>query len=563
MKNKLVVIGIDGGTFDIINPLIEKGELKTLKNLIDTGSKGYLRSTIPSYTPIAISSFLTGMNPGKHGIFDFFISNHDNYETIKNLSNSSTIGAPTLWEILNKADKKVISFLFPLSYPPQQVNGVMVSKVKPEIMKSKSFTYPESVKGELMAHLGNIDYSRIPFNADLKKKFKKTKLKNFFSRSLENLKYKSEVEEEATRYLIGKYNWDILTLYFNNTDLIQHWFWKFMDKNHPLHNPLRKEYSEEIFNIYKTIDSFIGDLLDRLGGNLNLFIFSDHGFGPLYYKFYLNKWLMDKGLLFLKEKNTRKLKFARRNLKKILRKVKLGWLSRALPDIINSFTFPVPVMRNKPLRDIIDWDKTKAYGTLFGVNINLKGREPMGKVERHEYDNLVGLIKKELVELNYRDKVPVIDDIFQKEELYSGEYLDYATDILFTFKKEFPCQVTKDLSDGEVLRETDGEELLSGTHFSSINGILIANGPDISIKRSVNGASIVDLLPTILYLMGTPIPSNIDGKVLTDLVEKDYLRQNLIKFSDDIGGIEREEFIYTEEERKALQKELKSLGYIE
>lgn len=561
MKNRTVILGIDGATFDIINPLIERGELKNLKSLIDTGTKGFLRSTIPSYTPVAISSFLTGMNPGKHGIFDFTITNHNNYETFKNLANSSTIKAPTIWELFGKTDKKIISFLFPLSYPPQPVNGIMVSKVKPEIMKTKPFTYPESLKNELFAHLGNVDYSRMPFSADVRRKYRSSS-KDFFSRSLSNLYYKFEKEKEAIRYLMSKHEWDLLMLYFNNTDLTQHWFWKFMDTSHPLYDSGRSEYSEEIFNIYKAIDAFIGELLSKIGNDVNLLIFSDHGFGPLYYKFQLNNWLMDKGLLVIKPGKRKRLTVARRNLKELSRRFGLGELVKVLPGRIKGISFPVPRMTNIPLREIIDWQRTRAYGTLFGININLKGRDPMGIVEKSECDELVNYIKNELKTLSYTDRNCIIENVFQKEELYNGESLDYATDILFIFKNEFPCQVSIDISEDGVFKNTGDEEMLSGTHFSSINGIFVASGKDIERGKVIHGASIIDILPTVLYLMGQPIPSNIDGKVLKDAITSDFLSQNPMEFSEG-EHVTRKEFVFTNEEREAIQKELKGLGYLE
>src|SRR3990167_7466735 len=72
MKPKVLVIGIDGGTFDIINPLINKGSLPNLKRLIENGSSGILQSTIPPVSPAAWSTFITGQNPGSHGIYNFF-----------------------------------------------------------------------------------------------------------------------------------------------------------------------------------------------------------------------------------------------------------------------------------------------------------------------------------------------------------------------------------------------------------------------------------------------------------------------------------------------------------
>ena len=140
--------------------------------------------------------------------------------------------------------------------------------------------------------------------------------------------------------------------------------------------------------------------------------------------------------------------------------------------------------------------------------------------------------------------------------------MDYATDILFIFKNEFPCQVSIDISEDGVFKNTGDEEMLSGTHFSSINGIFVASGKDIERGKVIHGASIIDILPTVLYLMGQPVPSNIDGKVLKDAITSDFLSQNPMEFREG-EHVTRKEFVFTNEEREAIQKELKGLGYLE
>jgi predicted AlkP superfamily phosphohydrolase/phosphomutase len=526
-----MIIGIDGATFDIIEPLIKNGELPTLRALTERGSYGLLQSQFPPYTWVAIASFLTGMNPGKHGIFDFTVNNHSNYEA-KSLANSFSIKAPAFWDILPGYDKKTIFFFLPLSYPPREVKGVMVSKVKPEIMEKSSFTFPSSLKEEMIRELGVIDFEQLPFNAAAKREFT-SRDHRFFGRKLKQLNYKFDMERQAVRYLISRFPWDVCILYFNNTDLLQHWYWKFMDEGHHFYNP-GNGFCDAIYDGYRKVDTFIGEILSTLDEDTTVFIFSDHGFGPLYYKFYLNRWLMDRGLLFLKKDSNKKLQFKFVDIKKVLNRMGLRGMAEGLTGLFSKAFIPVLRWVNLPLKDVVDWTRTKAYGTMMGININLGGRESYGIVKRNEYDGLIRYIKSELKRLTDSRGKEVIDKVFQKEEVYHGSFMEYGTDLLFTFEKSFPCQITLEPFSREIFARTDKEELLSGTHFSTSQGILLTKGPCIKPNNPVYDANIMDILPTTLYLLGLPIHAGVDGKVLTEVIDGDYLKENPIRCSEDV-----------------------------
>ena len=151
MKPKVLVIGIDGGTFDIINPLINKGSLPNLKRLIENGSSGILQSTIPPVSPAAWSTFITGQNPGSHGIYNFFDIWPNTYKL--RILNASMRKGKSFWKYAEEAGKRVCLINVPFTFPPEKVNGVVIAGMDTPSYDS-DFMYPKELKDEIERHVG-------------------------------------------------------------------------------------------------------------------------------------------------------------------------------------------------------------------------------------------------------------------------------------------------------------------------------------------------------------------------------------------------------------------------
>ena len=127
MKNvrKVICIGLDGATFDLIRPWLSKGKLPNIGRIIKDGVWGELESVIPPVSAPAWTSFMTGKNPGKHGIFGFKKEKQGTYEEL--FVNRKLIKSETLWKCLSDVGKKVIVINVPLTYPPEEINGYLMS----------------------------------------------------------------------------------------------------------------------------------------------------------------------------------------------------------------------------------------------------------------------------------------------------------------------------------------------------------------------------------------------------------------------------------------------------
>src|SRR4030065_410257 len=148
---RTIVIGLDGATFDLILPWVEQGHLPSFRRLIEEGSWGELESTMPPLTGPAWSSFITGKNPGKHGIYDFMYRDPKGYRSIT--INATLRKGPSFWRLLGDQGKRVIVFNVPVTYPPEEVNGIMISGF-PTPPKSKDFVYPPELREDLEREIG-------------------------------------------------------------------------------------------------------------------------------------------------------------------------------------------------------------------------------------------------------------------------------------------------------------------------------------------------------------------------------------------------------------------------
>lgn len=498
-RNKVLVIGLDGATFDLIRPWIEKGELPALRKLIETGACGELTSTIPPVTAPAWTSFATGKNPGKHGVFDFRMREKNSYK-MKPISMKDRDGE-AIWNILSRWDRKVGILNLALTYPPEKVNGFMVSGfLAPE---NKNYSFPNIVLKELKEKIvGYRIHPKTPFSNENKDKYVSE-----VNEMTENLK-------EATLFLMEKYDWDFFLTVFQSTDWLQHYFF---------------EDEKLLLEHYKKIDNSINSIIEKLDKNTTIIIMSDHGFGPLIKSVYINSWLEKNGLI--KYKRNLKYLLFRLGLTPVsaynlLRKLKLTKIYKMMSretknELIQAFF---------SFSDI-DWAKTKAYsvGFIGQIFINLEGREPLGIVKPgDEYKETTKFIVTKLRELKDPDSgARVVDEVYLKEEIYSGKHLDGAPDIIFLTTKYMQSEIEF----GSKSLVGPSPKSFSGHH--RINGIVIINGPQIKKRAEILNSRIVDLVPTILYLMGIPIPNDIDGKILTDAITSEFLTENPIKWENN------------------------------
>ncbi|RLI19642.1 hypothetical protein DRO54_08130 [Candidatus Bathyarchaeota archaeon] len=554
MSSPVVIIGLDGATFDLILPWIENGKLPFLRETMKNGVYGELKSTIPMLSPTAWSSFMTGVNPGKHGILGFFTRKRNSYAI--EVINAKHRKIEEFWILLNKIGKKVGIVNVPLTYPPKRVNGFIISGMMTP-PGAKDYVYPNSLKEKIRVIIGEDTIDPL---------FTYLEGEEVFTQKLFD---STEKLAKICFSLIKEYKPELFAVVFNGTDYIQHKFWHFLDRKHPRYDIKKAaKFQKIILSYYQFLDKIIAKIYSLAGKNATLIIVSDHGAGPLLKYFHVNPWLLHNGFLALKKNIRTKLReclykvgLAPEKIYNCLLRVRVGNLG------FKGHRTDVSLRRTLERLFLsvsdVNWKKTKAFSIGSGlIYINLKGRDPHGIVnpgEEYEKlrDTLIYMLKK------YRDpetKQPVIKEVYRKEEVYSGPFLEEFPDLILVPNSGYMTFEEYEFGSYTVLTYA---EAVSATHKS--NGIILMRGPQIKKGLKLNEAEIVDVAPTVLYLFGIPIPSYMDGRPLYEAMASQKIakqpKEYPIKYTGPNYTVNMEN-PYTPEEEEQIKLRLKRLGYI-
>src|SRR5215467_514791 len=426
---RVIVVGLDGATLDIMKPMMAEGRLKNFSKLAHEGTMGKLTSTILPLSATAWNTFSTGTNPGKHGIYDFSRRVPGTYTHAPVTSKERT--GKTLWEYLSEAGKKCLIINVPLTYPPEPVNGIMISGF-PYPEGRRDYAIPKAVLDQIEKELG-ITHLHKPSPHFLKPGDERKLMDDL-------LKITSD-QAKVVVHLMRSEPWDLLATVFDATDVVSHFFWQYIDKDNPQYDEEKaKEFGPLFYDIYDSVDTAFGQIREELRDDDNVFVISDHGFGPVYYAVYMNNWLLENK--YLKLRSTMGTRF-RRGMFRI--GVTTDFLFRTAKrlGLVGSKTYAYG-KRSRSLElakalslslDDIDWDETLvySYGNYGQFFLNVKGREPRGKVDRgDQYNRLRDELKSKVRELKDPKTGRILFDIiYTNEEVYSGPQFDVAPDIVF------------------------------------------------------------------------------------------------------------------------------------
>lgn len=283
-KRKAVVVGIDGVPYSFLQQQMVRGRMNYFARLVNKGSFRRMRSVIPTVSSVAWSSYMTGKNPGKHNIYGFVDRRPNPMEIF--IPTSSHMKSETLWEILSRNGMHVVVINVPVTYPPREVNGVLIAGFL--ATRLEKAVYPPSLSTKLEDMGYRIDVDAWQAHED----------KDAF---LEDVHHTLERRIETAFYLMDNSKWDFFQVHIMETDRINHFLWEHWENEDAT-------YAPQFIKFYERIDRFLGEMESRVGENTDLIILSDHGFCTLKKEVFLNRWLEDQGLLHLKEGEKRALK---------------------------------------------------------------------------------------------------------------------------------------------------------------------------------------------------------------------------------------------------------------
>jgi predicted AlkP superfamily phosphohydrolase/phosphomutase len=366
--HRVVFIGLDGTPYTFMKRLIDEGRAPNAARLAEQGSLLRMESTWPWVSSVAWSTMMTGVNPARHNIFGFIDRDPATYKQF--IPTSRNMQARTLWEVLSEAGKRVIVVNVPVTYPPRQVNGILVGGfLSPSLEKA---VYPPAYTSTLksLGYIVDADPWKARESKDL---------------AIQEVNTVLDARIRTLNYLLEREEWDYLHVHIMETDRLHHFLWQQMEEKDP-------NYAPAFYDFYKRIDDMLGEVAGKLDENTTLLWMSDHGFCTLKREVYVNRWLMDNGWLRLRN---------------------------------------IPPDRKKGL-DEID-PSSVAYSLDPGrVVIRVQGREKEGCVAPGaEYEALRNEIAAAALQLRDPDSSePIFQHAFRREELYSGPYLEQAADLI-------------------------------------------------------------------------------------------------------------------------------------
>jgi len=562
MPRRALIIGLDSAPLPWVERWAIEGRLPHLGRLMKSGARGVLRSVNPPLSPAAWSSLATGMVPAKHGVFDHIYRHPDSYDVAPTGARNRA-GRP-VWQIISDRGGTVGVINVPETYPPTPLNGFMLSGMDTPSDES-DFAYPQELKSELERAIGGYKVFGM-------------RSKESLDRSIAGMHKTIPMRASAGQYLWETYRPDFMILVFMETDVIQHKCWKYMDPTHPEYDTpaarsKRAAYADAIPDVYAHIDRALGPWLDSLDEDTTLIVMSDHGAGPLYKFLYLNNWLVHEGFmhfrpsLFTRLKSTAfRLGFTPGNALDLLSRLGLGILDRATDkikaDMTRSGRTTVPQRAFLSWSDI-DWPRTRAYtlgGNLTGIYINVRGREPQGCVAPgSEYEALRHSIAARLKDWRDRDTgFPVVDHVYMREEIHEGPFGDHAPDVFFTTTDE--GYVGSGGHEFASNRLMDRSQLFNGHH--RMEGMILLAGKGVA-PGMLEPSQIVDVAPTVLHLLGHPVPTNMDGSVLFQAFTRESFSGQEVATSVSVelqaaGDAET----YSDKDEAEIISRLTDLGYL-
>ena len=540
MSRRVLVIGLDGATFRTLGPWAARGEMPELARLMAAGCHGELRSTFPPLTPPAWSSFMTGKNPGKHGVFSFRRLAATAYRS-GDLITANQLRARTLWDIAGEAGLRVGAINVPPSYPVRPVNGFMVACLMAPAGESDVISPPE-----LRALLPE-DYA-ISLEPPRQLLPSEPGYREQCLAYLEKLRRLGQQRLQVTLRLLREQPWDLLSVVFYEPDRVQHFFWSHLAAAGPagVAPEVVAEIAAAARAIFHDLDAALGELVRAAGPEAVTFVVSDHGFGDAPERFvYVNRWLAEHGFLHAR----RSWRWRRRIVRRLPARL------RARYDTLENI--------------FVDWSRSQAWCEVMetrsaGVWLNVRGRQPEGRIAPGaEYEGVREAIRAGLAALR-EDGRRVFALVARREDVYQGPHGELAPDLVLYAAPSHGLMFNglRPELRAHASFAPFVEYGFTGAHEPA--GIYVVAGPGIAPLGRRDEAPIEALAPTILCLLGVPVPDGMDAPPLLDFLTPEARAATPVRYVPDRepDAVEDEGW-RSRADQATVEARLRALGYVE
>ncbi|HZQ05376.1 MAG TPA: alkaline phosphatase family protein [Anaerolineae bacterium] len=554
--NRVLVIGLDGATWDVLERWVRDGTMPNLARLRRNGAWGVLASSIPPITAAAWSTFMTGKRPGKHGVYHFINLFEQTENQVPELVSSRSIQAPALWDILGHHGRQVVLVNIPLTYPPRPVNGVMVTGLLTP-RNAPVFTYPGELSQQITDYKFDLDrfVDKSPFLDEIDGEIVAPTLTlvNEFREML-------EMRRRVTLSLMKSEAWDFYMVVFIGTDRMGHYLWHYQAGTAGS-DPQSQELAHAVREYYIRLDEIIGELVSEAGEGTTTLLMSDHGMGPKHTKrFHINNWLRNKGWLCAEQTRTRLSNPDSLVTRLGIPRDRLGRLVKRVPGLAKSRVI-------KKAADTtamqIDLEKSTAYAIpmfnhIFGIRLNV----PADSRLRWRMEIRSALEK--IIDPTTGKRI--VEDVIRGQDYYQGVYAKNIPDLIVMLNPDYGASFRLGRF-SSVVTELQ-EHTRRGKH--RMEGIFVASGPGIQASEEpLRNIAIEDVAPTTLALMGLPVPNDMDGRVLGEMLTSEFTAAHPIESGEPIGfwggngHSALAEPVMSEQDEAEIRERLAALGYLE
>jgi predicted AlkP superfamily phosphohydrolase/phosphomutase len=526
---KIIVLGLDGVPLTLMLSLIEKDIMPNLKSLFRQGTYGNLRSVMPPITPAAWTSFQTGTYPFRHGVIDFVTFTPWTSEF--SFSNSTHIAGQTIWSILDTAGKKQIVVNVPMTYPPEEIKGIIIPGFDTPQTERVNRAHPEGILDEIEREVGEYPFLSLHKSIRLHRKAGLRAL-------ADDLLELTGSQVKTVKYLMEKYPWDFLMYHFQVTDIMQHSAWDLIESGYQTttQNTEKERDKAIVYDFYRSIDTMAGEILKQCGTDVTVCFLSDHGFTAYDTTCYLNLFLKESG--YISFNPLQPLLEMRDSMAKMFNRLHV--------PILKNRQLPSSRKVNRTFQKI-DFHRTKAYVYSNALNYAFLF---VNKNLHVDTDTL----KKDLMGLRHDGK-PVVKDIYpwydgRGTNIFSPDYVvEFCKG--YSIKHRLPSRRHL-LSKKYTLFE---DTIAHGNH--SIDGFFCFSGDNIRDNYE-SSSEIVNIMPTLLNILKAPIPKGIDGTLMKDV----FVAFNDSEFSDSSDHAKTHKSV-GDANFDAVAEMLKSLGYLQ
>lgn len=559
---RLLIVGLDGATFDIIDPLIEEGALPNLAALIRSGVRSPLNSTTPPMTLPSWSSFITGCQPGTHGIFDFTRRVPGSYSL--EFTNATHRKVPTAFRVLSERGARVATIAVPTTYPPDPINGVTISGFDSPVATriDGSFVHPKSLWPELNKRFGGMrfaDFQELHIG------------EGWHHEALASLLREIPRKEAIASWLMDQERWDAMMVLFGETDTASHHFWMFHDSNSPRHpRDADPGLHDAVRKVYKRCDQALGALIDKARPDW-ICVASDHGFGGAGDKaLYLNRYLESAGWLDYKGDTNQPVR-GHRTGNSTVDRVKAAALQHLPAQVQEKLVRHMPRsllnrIESSSRYGDIDFTTSRAWSDEMNyaatIHLNLAGRDPQGTITDPEA--AIRDLSEALLSWQVEGQA-VISEIIPARQAYKGPHLLGAPDLILELNipegYTYTLLPSKRAQAGQHWRHFKPAEYpggkglgMNGTHRQ--HGVLLLSGTGLATNTTIE-ASMPDPMPTLFTAMGEAVPDHMDGKV----IQAAFSQRTRPIYTRHQGWIPEEKGL-TRADASAVRSRLESLGYL-